>query len=348
MLCYLSSSHDNFQNMVISPSCMKHVPSVVIVSKQRSDHGNISLRYESCSVICLRLVTTVRAWWYITLSMKDATSVVTLSWQRSEYGNTSIINETWSVNCHRLMTTEVAWLFIPKVWIMRRQLSSSHDNGQSMVIYQTSMKHVPSFVFASCQRTEHGYTSLRYETCSKSCHRLMTTDRAWLFIPMACNMLCQLLSSHDNVQRMVIYHSCMKHTPTVVIVSWQRTEYCYSSLRRATCSVSCYCLMTTFRAWIFIPKLWNLLRLLTSSHDNGQSMVIYHLFMKHAPSVVIASWQRTEHGNISLIYETCSVRWETEHGNSSLRHATCSVSSYRLMTTVRAWLFIPKAWNMLC
>ena len=62
---------------------------------------------------------------------------------------------------------------------MRPQLSLSHDSGQSMVIYHTSMKHAPSFVFASCQRTEHGYTSLRYETCFDSCRRLMTTARAW-------------------------------------------------------------------------------------------------------------------------------------------------------------------------
>ena len=32
MLCKLSSSHDNGQNMVINPSGMKHAPSVVIVS----------------------------------------------------------------------------------------------------------------------------------------------------------------------------------------------------------------------------------------------------------------------------------------------------------------------------
>ena len=253
LLRRMSSSHDNGQSMVIYHSCMKHAPSVVIVSKQRSEHGYISLRYESCYVICLRLVTTVRAWWYITLSMKDATSVVTVSWQRSEHGNTSIINETWSVSCHRLMTTEVAWLFIPKVWIMRRQLSSSNDNGQSMVIYQTSMKHAPSFVFASCQRTEHGYTSLRYETCSKSCHRLMTTDRAWLFIPMACNMLCQLLSSHDNVQSMVIYHLGISHAPSLVIVSWQRSENGYISFMYETYSNSCHRLLTTDRVLLFIP-----------------------------------------------------------------------------------------------
>ena len=63
------------------------------------------------------------------------------------------------------------------------QLPSSHDNGQSIVMYSTG---------------------------SVNFHRLMTTDRAWLFTPKICNMLCQLSSSHDNGQSMVIYPSCMK------------------------------------------------------------------------------------------------------------------------------------------
>ena len=61
---------------------------------------------------------------------------------------------------------------------MLRQLLSSHDNGQSMVIYHSCMKHAPSVVIVSCQRSEHDYSSLRYETCTDSCHRLMTMDRA--------------------------------------------------------------------------------------------------------------------------------------------------------------------------
>ena len=149
------------------------------------------------------------------------------------------------------MTTVKAWLFIPKVWNMLRQLSSSHDNGQSMVIhhssmkhassvvilhengqsmviYHSSMKHAPSVVSVTWQRSEHGYSSLRYETCSVSCHRDRTTVRAWLFIPKVWNML-----------------------------------------------VSCHRDMTTVRAWSFISKVWNMLRQLSSWHDNGQSMVIH-------------------------------------------------------------------------
>ena len=141
------------------------------------------------------------------------------------------------------------------------------------------MKHALSVVIVSWQRSEHGYSSLRYETCSVSCHRLLTTVRAWLYIPKVWNLLRQLLSP----------------------------EHCYSSLRYETCSVSCHRDMTTVRAWLFIPKVWNMLCQLSSSHDNGQSMVIHPLGMKHARSVVIASWQRSEHGYTSLRYETCSV-----------------------------------------
>ena len=70
-----------------------------------------------------------------------------------------------------------------------------------------------------------------YETCSISCHRLMTTDRAWLYIPNVRTMLRQLSSSNDNGQSMVIYHLCMKHAPSVVIAS------------------------ETDRAWLYIPNV---------------------------------------------------------------------------------------------
>ena len=186
------------------------------------------------------------------------------------------------------------------------------------------MKHAPTVVIVSWQRSEHGYSSRRYEKCSDSWHRLMTTVRAWLFISKIWNMLRQLSSWHDNSQSMVFHLSGMKHAPTVDIVSWQRSEHGYSSLRYETCSDSCHRLMTTVRAWLFIPKVRNMLRQLTSSLDNGQSMVIHLKNMNHAPTVVIVTWQRSEHGYLSLRYETCSDSW------------------HRLMTTVRAWLFISK------
>ena len=159
--------------------------------------------------------------------MKHAPLVVIASCQRSEHGYSSLRYETCSNSCHRDMTTVWAWLFISKVWNMLRLLSSSHDNGQSMVIHPEGMNHAPSVVIVSWQRSEHGSISLRYEPCSVCCHRLMTTVRAW-----------------------------------------------YSSLRYETCSDSCHRHMTTVRAWLFISKVWNMLQQLSSWHDNGQSMVI--------------------------------------------------------------------------
>ena len=149
------------------------------------------------------------------------------------------------------------------------------------------MIHAPSVVIVPCQWSEQGYSSLRYETCSVSCHRLMTTVRTWLFIPYVWNMLRQLSLSHDNGQNMVIHPLGMKHAPSVVIVSWQRSEHGYISFMNETCSVRCLCLITTDRAWLYIPKVWNMLGQLSSSRDNVHSMVIYPYSINHALSVVI-------------------------------------------------------------
>ena len=181
--------------------------------------------------------------------MKHAQTVVIVTWQRWEHGYSSLRYETCSVSYHRLMTTVRAWLFISKVWNMLRQLSSSHDNGQSMVIHPEGMKHAPTVDIVSWQRSENGYSSLRYETCSDSCHRDMTTVRAWLFISKVLNMLRQLSSWQDNGQSMVIHPEGMKHAPTVDIVSWQRSEHGYSSWRYKPCFVICHYLVTTVRAW---------------------------------------------------------------------------------------------------
>ena len=177
---------------------MKDVPTIAIVSWQRSEHGDISQRreygniifmYETCSVSCLRLMTT------------------------TEHRHISLRSESWSVSCHRLMPTVKAWLFIIKVWNMLRQSSSSLDNGQSMVIYPLGMNHAHSWVIVTWQQSEHGNISLMYEACSVSCHRPMTTDWAWFYIPKVWIMLRQLSSSHDNGQIMVIYPSQAWFTP---------------------------------------------------------------------------------------------------------------------------------------
>ena len=56
-------------------------------------------------------------------------------------GNISFIYETGSISCHCLMAMDRAWLYIPKVLNMLRHLSSSHDNGQSIVKYPSSKSH---------------------------------------------------------------------------------------------------------------------------------------------------------------------------------------------------------------
>ena len=116
--------------------------------------------------------------------------------------------------------------------------------------------------YHSWQRTEQGNLSLRYETGSVSC------------------------------QSMVIYHSFNKLVLSVVIVSWQRSDHGNISFIYEAICVSCNRLMTTYRA-LLCSKLWNMLRQLSLSYDNGQSMVIYHSSLKHVLSVVIVSWQRT-------------------------------------------------------
>ena len=63
------------------------------------------------------------------------------------------------------------------------QLPSSHDKGNSMVMYSLGIKHAPSVVIVSRQRSEHGYAFLIYETCSVSCHHLKTMVRAWYYPP---------------------------------------------------------------------------------------------------------------------------------------------------------------------
>ena len=204
-----------------------------------------------------------------------------------------------------------------------------------MVVYSSGMIHAPSVVIVSCQWSEQGYSSLRYETCSVSCHRL--TEHCLSEVIVSWQR-----SEHGEIS---LKYS-MKHAPSVVIVSWQRSEHGYIPFMNETCSVRCLCLITTDRAWLYIPKVWNMLGQLSSSRDNVHSMVIYPYSINHAPSVVIISRQRSEHGYISLIYKNAQsvviVTWQrSEHSNISLMCETSSVSCHQLMTTVRAWQYIP-------
>ena len=173
------------------------------------------------------------------------------------------------------MTTVRAWWYIHQEWNMLRQLSSSNDNGLSMVINHSCTRHASWVVIVTWQRSEHGNISLRYESSSVICHRLTTTVRAWWYIPQVWNMLRQLSSSKDNGQSMVVYPFGMNHAQSVVIISWQRSEHVILCIKYETFSVSCHRLITTVRAWLYIIHVRNMLRQLSSSHDNGQSMVRY-------------------------------------------------------------------------
>ena len=87
---------------------------------------------------------------------------------------------------------------------MLQQLSSSHDNGQSMVINPSGKKQAPSVVIDIGQRSENRDNPLMYKIYSVSCHHLSTMVRAWLLVPKIWNMFRKLSSSHDNVQSIVI------------------------------------------------------------------------------------------------------------------------------------------------
>ena len=159
-------------------------------------------------------------------------------------------------------------------------------------------------------------TPLKYESCSVSCHHLMTTVRAWLFFFKVCNMLCQVSSSYENGQSMEIYHSCMKHAHAYD--NGQSMEIYHSCMKHAhaydngqSMEINHSCMKHAH------------------AYDNGQSMVIHFKGMKHAPSIVFVSWLWSEHISISLWYETCSI------------------SCLRLMKTVIAWQYIIHVGNML-
>ena len=79
MLLQSSLSHDNVQSIVNHTLCTKHALSVVIVPEQRSEHGHVFLKYESCSVSCHRLMPTVRASICVPRVKKHDPSVVIVS-----------------------------------------------------------------------------------------------------------------------------------------------------------------------------------------------------------------------------------------------------------------------------
>ena len=108
-----------------------------------------------------------------------ALSVVMRRWQLTEHESYLRDILPCSDGCHETMSTDGA-CFIPKGWItMLWPLSWDDDKWRSMIHTLRMNDHALTVVMRRWQLTEH--FSLRYETCSVSCHLLTTTVRAWLW-----------------------------------------------------------------------------------------------------------------------------------------------------------------------
>ena len=115
----------------------------------------------------------------------------------------------------------ISWLFQKSV--KHPLLDPVHQESSfgALAYLSLSLSFSPSlslYKYVTWQRSEHGNIFLRYEPCSVSYSRLMTTGRAWWYIPKVWTMLCQLLSSSDNGQSMLLYPSGINHALSVVIV----------------------------------------------------------------------------------------------------------------------------------
>ena len=108
---------------------------------------------------------------------------------------------------------------------MLRQLSSSNDNGQSMIIYPLGMNNAPSGYIVSWQRSEHGDIPLKVWTMLRQLLSSSDNGQSRVIYHPLWNMLRQLSSSNDNGQSMIIYPLGMNNAPSGYIVSWQRSEH---------------------------------------------------------------------------------------------------------------------------
>ena len=123
------------------------------------------------------------------------------------------------------------------------------------------------------QLTEHELYLRDILSCSDHCHETMSTDGV-CFIPKGWITIVWPLSwEDDNWQSR--FQKLGKNAPSVVIVSWNWSEHGYISLKYEYGSVSWHRLMTTVRAWLYIHQVWNMLCQLSSSNDNGHSMIIH-------------------------------------------------------------------------
>ena len=141
----------------------------------RSMFHTLGMFYHALSVVMRRwqLTEHVHSW----LIYHHALNVVMRRWQLTEHESYLRDILPCSDHCHETMSTDGV-CFIPKGWItIVWPLSWEDDNWQSR--FHTLGKNAPTVVIVSWQRSEHGHSSLRYESCSVSCHRLMKLVRAW-------------------------------------------------------------------------------------------------------------------------------------------------------------------------
>ena len=167
-------------------------------------------------------------------------------------------------------------------------LSSDDDDWRSVFHTLMMNNHALTVGMRRWQLTDHDSDLRHIWPCSVRCHETKTTDGACFIHGYYITMLCPLSWDDDN------WRACFIH-------EWYTSMlWPYISSLYETCSVSYHRLMTMDRARSYIPKVWIMLHPLSSCHDNGQSMDIYHLCMEHALSVVIVFWPWSEHGNTSL------------------------------------------------
>ena len=145
--------------------------------------------------------------------------------------------------------------------------------------------------------------------------------------------------SGDAYNKRNLFHRWMiyYHAPTFVIRWWQLTEHVSYLRDKSPCSDRCHETMANYGAWFTPLGMYNhaLYVVIRQRQDDEANMIYYH-----ALTVVIRWCQLKEHDSYQRDILPCSDRC---HGNISLMYKIWSVICHRLMTRVRAWLFIPNS-----
>ena len=185
-----------------------------------------------------------------------------------------------------------SWFYIAVERNMRRLVASLHDNGLSMILHSPNIKHAPPIVLISRQWSEHGFKWPHKETCGGCYPLLMTMIWACFYTAPISNMLRLLSLSHGNGLIMVLYCCINGNSLHMVYKAYKET-----------CGGCCLHLMTVFWAWFYIAPISNMRWVLSSSHGNGLSLVLYCRRKKHEATGV---WQWSEHDFTEHQYQTCA------------------------------------------